>query len=252
MSAGTTQRGATAWMRHHVARDKIWRVIDAKDQVLGRVASQAAKILQGRHKVMYMDNMDCGDPVIVINARHISLTGRKRYTKVYVHHTGYPGGRKEVPIDQVREKRPDDIIRRAVKGMLPANRLRRSWLSNLRIYQDDKHDHHAQKPALLAPVCKGRRIGSGGPPTYEELNYWWIEHLIHVPDGILREVVQEVRDEINPDLDAAKMQRGIAELLALPSDEEHTDLEKGANTRYITAIENSLKEDPVVIPRSLQ
>lgn len=248
---GTTQRGSTAWMRHQIVQDKIWRIIDARDQVLGRVAVQISKILQGKHKAMYFRNMDCGDPVIVINARHFALTGRKRFNKVYPHYTGYPGGRKEVPIRRVMEKRPDDVIRRAVKGMLPSNRLRKIWLSNLRIYQDDQHDHHAQKPVPVPPVTAGRRLGTGGPPTVEELDHWWVENLIHVPDHILEEVVAEVREEMQSTSNHSYKKAGLAELLELSPENEPTTAEREAHVAYLSAAEKSLNESPVIVPSSL-
>lgn len=197
---------------------------------------------------MYMDNMDCGDPVIVINARHIVLTGRKKFNKVYPHYTGYPGGRKEVPIQRVMEKRPDDIIRLAVKRMLPSNRLRKIWLSNLRIYQDEQHDHHAQKPVLLPPVTAGRRLGLGGPPTFEELNHWWIEHLIHVPDHVLEEVVAEVREEMKSKPLSSQKNTGLAELLELPTESDLTAPDREAHAAYMSAAEKALKENAIIMP----
>lgn len=200
---------------------------------------------------MYMDNLDCGDPVIVVNARHIVLTGRKRFNKVYAHYTGYPGGRKEVSFQAVMEKRPDDVLRLAVKGMLPANRLRKIWLSNLRIYQDEQHDHHSQKPVLLPPVTAGRRLGSGGPPTLEELSHWWTEHLILVPDHILKEVVAEVREEMQSTFAPPQKNAGLAELLKLPAENELTATDREAHAVYMSAAEKTLKENAVVVPPSL-
>eukprot|EP00177_Eucheuma_denticulatum_P001369 GFKZ01002484.1.p2 GENE.GFKZ01002484.1~~GFKZ01002484.1.p2 ORF type:complete len:250 (-),score=22.78 GFKZ01002484.1:1123-1872(-) len=245
---GSTQRGSTAWMRHQVVRDRIWRVIDAREQILGRLAAQIAKILQGRHKPMYMSNMDCGDPVIVINARHISLTGRKRVNKIYAHHSGYPGGRKEVPFLTVMDKRPEDPIRLAVKRMLPANRLRDVWLSNLRIYQDDEHEHEAQHPVPVPPASIGVRLGTGGPPTYDELNYWWVEHLTHVPDKIMKDVITEVRTENGNTEKEHRKFVGLAEALALPEGHTFTTAETDSHARYVTAVENSLKENAIILP----
>ena len=166
-------RGKTAWLRHHNARDKIWRLVDAKDQVLGHLAVQISRVLIGKNKPTYLDNMDCGDPVIVINADEFKLTGRKATNKHYRKYSGYPGGLKEHPVTRVLDRRPADALYLAVKRMLPTNRLRKVRLNNLHIFIGDTHPHQAQKPAPMPPAHLGSRLGYGGPPTDEELEVWW-------------------------------------------------------------------------------
>lgn len=243
---GTTQKGSTAWLRHQIPRDRIWRIIDARDQVLGRLSTQIATILQGKHKAIYEDNIDSGDPVIVINARHVALTGRKSYKKEYIHHTGYPGGLRRVPIRRVMESRPKDVIRLAVRSMLPKNKLRKIWMSNLRIFLDAEHDHHAQNPVPVPPVHSGSRIGNGGPPTEAEMDHWWIQCLTDVPDDVLDDVVREVRAEIASETDGAKL--GIAQLLHFEHGDDGSAVEADACQRYIRAAEQSLQQDPVIVP----
>lgn len=181
-------RGRTAWLRHHNARDKIWRLVDAKDQVLGRLASQIATVLIGKNKPTYLDNMDCGDPVVVINADKFTLTGRKWKNKHYKSFSGYPSGLKEVPVTHVLEKRPADAIYLAVKRMLPTNKLRRVRLDNLFIYMGEDHPHKAQRPALLPPCHLGSRLGTGGAPTEEELETWWINLITQTPQKSKRAI----------------------------------------------------------------
>lgn len=238
-------------MRHQVVEDRMWRIIDAKDQVLGRLATQITHILQGKHKPMYFDNIFCGDPIIVINARHIALTGRKRFNKHYIHHTGYPGGLKKVPIAQVMEKRPKDILRLAVKRMLPPNRLRDVRLSNLRIFLDEEHDHHSQNPAPVPPVNRGPRLGRGGPPTYSELESWWTENLLDVPDNILNEVVAEVRAERDGRPSRTKHRIGLVQALDFTAESDYTPEHRERIGAYITAAEKDLEEKAIIIPSSL-
>lgn len=242
----TTQKGQSAWLRHHNERDRIWRIIDAKDQVLGRVAGQIAKLLQGKHKPTYLDNMNCGDPVIVINARHVVLTGRKRYNKAYYHHSGYPGGLKKVPIRLVQEKRPEDVIRLAVKNMLPSNKLRAHWLRDLRIFMDEEHEHVPQKPVPVAPAHCGSRIGEGGPPTMEELEKWWNDTLIYEDEQTVRALVDEVRQELQGASKSSKT--GLAVALALEDESQASTAELEAQRVYVAAAEESLRKDPIVVP----
>lgn len=131
-----------------VQRD--WLVVDAADQVLGRFATQIATLLRGKHKPTFTPSMDGGDFVIVVNAAKIRITGRKADQKIYYRHTGYPGGLKETPYKMMLAKHPDRIIRFAVKGMLPKNRLGRRLLSKLRIYHEADHPHAAQQPKVFA------------------------------------------------------------------------------------------------------
>ena len=127
-----------------------WHVVDAADQVLGRVASAAALILMGKHKPTYTTFLDTGDHVIVINAAKIRLTGRKESQKVYRRHSGYPGGLTETGIAQVRATRPQRIIEHAIAGMLPKTKLGKQMYRKLKVYAGDKHPHQAQKPVALS------------------------------------------------------------------------------------------------------
>ncbi len=128
---------------------KNWVVIDATDAVLGRLASQAAKILRGKNKPGYTPHVDCGDNVIIINADKVKLTGAKLTDKVYVRHTGYPGGQRfATPADYLKKK-PEFIIEKAVKGMLPRTRLGAAILKNLKVYVGDEHPHAAQSPQTI-------------------------------------------------------------------------------------------------------
>ena len=126
--------------------NKEWIVIDATNAVLGRLASQVAKILRGKHKPSFTPNSDCGDNVIVINAEKVKLTGKKLTDKVYVRHTGYPGGQRfATPADYLSRK-PEFVVEKAVKGMLPKTRLGSQMLRNLRVYAGAEHPHAAQTP----------------------------------------------------------------------------------------------------------
>lgn len=136
-----------------VQRD--WYVIDASNQVLGRLATQVATLLRGKHKPTYTPSMDGGDFVIVVNAEKIRVTGSKEHQKVYYRHTGYPGGLRETSYLEMRQKHPDRIIRLAVKGMLPKNRMGRKLLRKLRIYAGPDHPHAAQKPRVYTPRPRG-------------------------------------------------------------------------------------------------
>ena len=123
-----------------------WHVIDATDVVLGRLASQAARLLRGKHKPVYAPHVDTGDFVIIINASKVALTGAKRENKVAYRHSGYPGGLKSVPYTELLEKRPDRAVEKAVKGMLPHTTLGRQMASKLKVYAGPEHPHQAQKP----------------------------------------------------------------------------------------------------------
>jgi large subunit ribosomal protein L13 len=130
--------------------DKKWIIIDAEGVVLGRLASIVAMRLRGKHKPSYTPHMDCGDNVIVINAGKVQLTGNKRADKVHYWHTGYPGGIKSRTAGQILEgAHPERVVEKAVKRMLPGNRLSRKQMSNLRIYAGSEHPHEAQKPDVL-------------------------------------------------------------------------------------------------------
>ena len=127
-----------------------WYLVDAKDKILGRLAAKIARILSGKDKPIYTPHIDTGDFVIVVNARKVRVTGRKEEGKIYYHHSGYPGGLKKETLAELREKKPEEIIRRAVKGMLPKNRLGRKMLKRLKVYPDENHPHQAQNPEPIS------------------------------------------------------------------------------------------------------
>jgi large subunit ribosomal protein L13 len=126
-----------------------WYVIDATGLPLGRLASETARILKGKHKSIYTPHVDTGDHVIVINAAHVLLTGNKLQQKFYYRHSGYPGGLKKVRYDRLMAQKPELVVNLAVKRMLPGNRLGRSMLKKLKIYAGAKHPHAAQNPEIL-------------------------------------------------------------------------------------------------------
>jgi len=130
--------------------ERKWFVIDARDQVLGKLASTAAQILSGKRKPVYTPFLDTGDHVIVINAAAIHITGRKSSDKIYHRHTGYPGGLKSIAAGDLRKKHPTRLIEEAVKGMLPKTRLGRAMFHKLKVYAGDAHPHKAQKPQAMA------------------------------------------------------------------------------------------------------
>lgn len=128
--------------------DRKWYVIDAEGKVLGRLASEVAKILRGKHKPTYTPYVDTGDYVIVINADKVKLTGKKLEKKEYIYHTGYPGGLKRIPYKELLKRKPEKVIELAVKGMLPKNRLGRKMFKKLKVYAGPEHKHQAQKPEI--------------------------------------------------------------------------------------------------------
>ena len=137
------------------ADQRQWFVVDAKDQVLGRLAVRIATVLMGKHKPMYTRHVDCGDFVVVLNAGDVKLTGRKSEEIVYQRYSGYPGGQKVIPIKRVLERHPERVLYEAVRRMLPKNRLARRMLSKLRLYNEDTHPHQAQHPE---PLPRGGRL----------------------------------------------------------------------------------------------
>lgn len=139
----------TSFMQKKETVDRKWYIIDAKGQPLGRVASKAAHILRGKHKPTYTPHIDCGDYVIIINAKETVLTGNKLDKKMYYNHSMYPGGLRERTAKEMIEKYPNEMMERAVKGMLPHNRLGRAMYKKLFVYADDNHKHQAQKPVVL-------------------------------------------------------------------------------------------------------
>jgi len=128
---------------------KEWFVVDATDQVVGRMCSQIAKIVRGKHKASFTPNVNCGDGVIVINAEKVKFTGNKMSDKVYIHHTMYPGGQRFATPEDLMEKDPTKIIKNAVAGMLPKNSLGRDCLKNLFVYVGPNHNQEAQQPKEL-------------------------------------------------------------------------------------------------------
>jgi large subunit ribosomal protein L13 len=127
-----------------------WFIVDAQGMVLGRMASEIAKVLRGKNKPIFTPNADAGDFVIVVNARAVRLTGKKLEKKIYYRHTDYPGGIRERSAAKMLAEKPQDVIRLAVKGMLPKNRLSRKLVTKLKVYPGPEHPHDAQKPQPLA------------------------------------------------------------------------------------------------------
>jgi len=126
-----------------------WFVVDATGKTLGRLATEIARRLRGKHKAEYTPHMDTGDYIVVINAKDIQVTGNKRKDKIYYHHTGYPGGIKEINFEKLIAKKPEQIIEKAVKGMLPKGPLGREMFRKLKVYPGSQHQHAAQQPQVL-------------------------------------------------------------------------------------------------------
>jgi large subunit ribosomal protein L13 len=129
--------------------DRRWYVVNAADETLGRLATRIARVLEGKNKPTYTPSMDSGDHVIVLNAARVAVTRDKRTSKLYVRHSGYPQGFKQETLGHLLERRPEEVIRRAVKGMLPRNRLGAQQLRKLKIYAGSDHPHQAQRPEPL-------------------------------------------------------------------------------------------------------
>jgi len=129
--------------------DRKWYVVDATDMTLGRLASEVAKVLRGKNKPIFTPHMDCGDNVIVINAEKIKVTGKKLDQKIYYHHSDYVGGMKETTLKEKLNKKPEQVIELAVKGMLPKGPLGRQMYTKLHVYAGPEHKHEAQKPEVL-------------------------------------------------------------------------------------------------------
>src|SRR5438445_2297435 len=123
-----------------------WRVVDADGATLGRVATQIATLLRGKHRATFSPHLDTGDPVIVVNAAKIKVTGNKLQAKMYIRHSGYPGGFRSENLEKLLARRPEEVIRRAVRGMLPQNRLGEQMIRKLHVYAGSDHPHAAQKP----------------------------------------------------------------------------------------------------------
>ncbi len=129
--------------------ERNWYVVDAEGKVLGRLAAEIATILRGKHKPQFTPHMDTGDFVVIINAEKVKLTGKKREQKTYYWHTGWPGGLRSRTVDQLLEKKPEEVIRKAVWGMMPKNSLSRNQMKKLKIYAGPEHPHMAQMPQPL-------------------------------------------------------------------------------------------------------
>ena len=129
--------------------ERKWYVVDAEGKTLGRMASAVAAILRGKNKPTYTPHVDCGDYVIIINADKVAVTGKKRQEKIYKRHTGYPGGLRELTFEQLMEKHPEEVVRHAVKGMMPNGKLGRQMFKKLKVYAGPEHNHAAQKPEKL-------------------------------------------------------------------------------------------------------
>ena len=134
------------YVANPITRERNWLVVDAEGQTLGRLSTQIADALRGKRKPEYTPHVDTGDFVVVINCEKVVVTGAKRTQKRYYRHSGYPGGLRSRTFDEMIERRPDEVIRHAVKGMLPRNRLARKQLTKLKIYAGPEHPHQAQMP----------------------------------------------------------------------------------------------------------
>jgi len=129
--------------------DKQWLLVDAEGETLGRLASKVAKMLRGKHKTNFTPHVDCGDNVVIINAEKIVLSGNKWDTKTYLRYTGYPGGQRSTSVSELLKKHPERIVEKAVKGMLPKNRLGADLFRNLKVYVGPNHEQEAQKPTVV-------------------------------------------------------------------------------------------------------
>ena len=129
--------------------NKLWVLVDAEGQTLGRLASKVAILLRGKHKPNFTPHVDCGDNVVVINASKVNLTGKKWEDKTYIRYTGYPGGQRTLTANQLFDKNPSSIIEKSVKGMLPKNKLGATLFRNLHVYNNANHNQEAQKPVSI-------------------------------------------------------------------------------------------------------
>ena len=134
--------------------DRAWWIIDAEGQVLGRLATEVARVLRGKHKPMYTPHLDCGDPVIIVNADKVVATAGKADRKILYRHSGYPGGLRSETLAEAMRRSPAEVVRRSVRGMLPHTRLGRQMLRKLKVYAGPAHPHEAQSPQ---PLALGRR-----------------------------------------------------------------------------------------------
>lgn len=143
------QRVRTTYMAKPSDIQRRWYILDATGKPLGRLATEAARILRGKHKPIFTPHMDTGDHIIVVNADKVVLTGRKLQQKEYIRHTGYPGGLKRTSYEKLLKEKPERVVEKAIKGMLPHNRLGRAMARKLRVYKGPEHPHQAQIPEKL-------------------------------------------------------------------------------------------------------
>jgi large subunit ribosomal protein L13 len=146
MAKGTTHSAT----RSEALKGRKWWLVDANDKTVGRLATRIASVLKGKHKPIYTPSIDTGDFVVVVNAEKIALTGAKAQSKLYRHHTGFPGGVKTVEFEKLRATKPERVIEEAVKGMLPKTKLGRKMFKKLKVYAGPHHPHTAQAPAAVA------------------------------------------------------------------------------------------------------
>jgi len=128
-----------------------WHLVDANGKTLGRLATRVAMLLRGKHKPIFTPHVDTGDFVVVVNAEKVSLTGKKWKDKLFIHHSGYPGGLKSISAQRILEKKPERLVTMAVQGMLPKNKLGRRMLRKLKVYSGGAHPHQAQQPEVYTP-----------------------------------------------------------------------------------------------------
>ena len=128
-----------------------WHLVDANGKTLGRLATRVAMLLRGKHKPIFTPHVDTGDFVVVVNAEKVSLTGKKWKDKLFIHHSGYPGGLKSISAERILEKKPERLVTMAVQGMLPKNKLGRRMLRKLKVYSGGAHPHQAQQPEVYTP-----------------------------------------------------------------------------------------------------
>ncbi|MEE9614970.1 MAG: 50S ribosomal protein L13 [Thermodesulfobacteriota bacterium] len=145
-------------MKTHIPKiDEIkrkWYLVDARGKTLGRLASRVAMILRGKHRPTYTPSMDTGDFVIVVNADNVAVTGKKLTDKLYYSHSGYPGGISEVSLERLMEEKPEEAVRKAVRGMMPKGALGRQMFKKLKVYAGENHPHEAQAPETINPLAR--------------------------------------------------------------------------------------------------
>lgn len=152
-------------MKTHVTKSKEverkWHVIDAADRILGKLATEAAGLLMGKHKPIFSPNLDTGDNVVVVNAEKVRVTGNKQKDKLYYRHSGYPGGFKSIPLEKMMQDNPTRVVEHAVRGMLPRTRLGAQIFKKLRVYAGDAHPHLAQvtQSSSTEPKTEGQKVG---------------------------------------------------------------------------------------------